>query len=103
MCTPCTAPSRQRLRAMRNPLPALPSPALRFWEGARSMENLGPYLSASAVAAQLRAQGKSCGDRTPYEWARQHSISVKIGGSRLFPTRFVELLLAGIPLAEIPA
>src|SRR4051794_23020131 len=97
MCMHAQASSRQR----RNPLPALPSPALRFWEGARSMENLGPFLSANAVAAQLRAQGKRCGDRTPYEWARQHAILVKIGGSRLFPSRIVELLLAGTPLAEI--
>jgi hypothetical protein len=96
------ASSRQRVSGRLNPLSALPSPA-PFWEGVWSMENLGPFLSASDVAAQLRAQGKSCGDRTPYEWARQHSISVKIGGSRLFPARFVELLLAGIPLADIPA
>ena len=60
------------------------------------------FLTSAAVAAELRAAGKKCGDRTPYQWARTFPISVRIGGSRLFPAEIVPMLLSGIPLAEIP-
>ena len=69
-----------------------------------SSEHLGPFLTSAGVAAELTANGKRCSERTAIEWARRWpGISIKIGGSRLFPQRVVTLLLAGIHFSEIPA
>jgi hypothetical protein len=87
-----------------NPLSALPSPAPFFGSECMSSEHLGPFLTSAGVAAKLTANGKRCAERTPIEWARRWpGISIKIGGSRLFPQRVVTLLLAGIHFSEIPA